>query len=168
MSFGHSSSSQKSKTGPAFEQQRSAFGNTLFNQGEGVFGPVTATETGLLNNPVTPEEQNALTQTAMQPVASSFNAAANRNTERAATSRNPAGLLSVNDQLARQGAEAQSEAAEKALLAGMDVGDKRRAQAASTLANLYGIDMGTMAKLLSGQQGTSSGSSGGFNFGIVG
>jgi hypothetical protein len=159
-----SHSSSKSQTGPAFEKQRSQYGTALFNQGQGIFGEVNPTLQGMLNNPVTPQEQSALTQNAMQPISSSYDAAALNAAQRAARTRNPAGLLSLDESLAQKKGEGLSGAAENALLAGTKTADTRRQQALQSLGQLYGIDQETLSRLLSGQQGTSSSSSWGGGF----
>jgi hypothetical protein len=153
MSFSHQSSSSS----PAFGAQRKKIATGLDTAATGITGAINPVLTGELDNPITAAEQNALTQTAMQPEASAFDAAGNQISQTAARTRNPAGLLESEEQLAQKKGEALSGAAENALLSGMKIGDTRRSDALKLLAQQYGIDLDTLSRLLSGQNSKSSG-----------
>jgi hypothetical protein len=156
----------KSSSGPSgLQSQRvgiqNQLGKSLYAQGQGIFNEVNPTLEGELNNPLTAEEQGALTQTAMQPAASAFDAARANAAQRAARTRNPAGLLESEEQLAQKAGEGASTAAENALVQGMNIAQQRRNAAAMQLGQMYGISEEAMARLLGG---LPSGQSSGFGF----
>jgi hypothetical protein len=163
--------SQSSTSKPSeLEKERVGLQNTLgqnlYNQGGQIFGEINPTAQGMLNNPVTPGERSAIFETSMAPVANTYDALRANLARRAATSRNPAGLIAGENQAARQRGEALSTAANGAEMKALQLGDQRRQAALAALGSLYGINQATMSKLLGGIPENVTVSSGrGFNIG---
>jgi len=157
----------KSSSGPsALQKQRiglqNQLGQQLYGTGQQIFATEFPTLGGLLNSPMSPQERAAIFETAMAPQASAFDAARENAAQRAARTRNPAGLLETDEQLAREGGQAQSDAAMRAQFESMNVLDQRRQEALQGLAQLYGIDLGELGRLMGGIPETPTSS--GFSF----
>jgi hypothetical protein len=159
-----------SSSGPSpLQTQRVGLQNQLGQQaygtGQTIFGEVSPTLQGMLNNPVTPQERAAIFETAMAPPrtrrygapqASAFSAAAENAAQRAGHTCNPAGLLETDEQLARGKGQAMSDSAMKAEQEALAVQDQRRQDALRNLGQLYGINMQTLGRLIGGMPGQQS------------
>jgi hypothetical protein len=103
----------------------------------------------LLSSPgYSPEQQAAITQAAMGPLGARFEAAKESAEERAARTRNEAGLREQEDELAReQGRQAANIGAG---LQGRFADEKQRRQleGLQAMANLYGIDTNLLSRTM--------------------
>jgi len=95
-----------------------------------------------------PEEQAAITQGAMGPLGSRFEAAKESAEERAARTRNEAGLREQEDELAREQARQAAGIGAQLQKSFADEKQRRQLEGLQAIANLYGIDTNLLSRTM--------------------
>ncbi len=124
------------------------FAGEAANQGRGLYGTLLPEFQRDLASGYSPEEKAAITNATIGGLGAQFDALRQRGENRVARTRNPAGFLELEDELAR------SQGREGATLAGglqerfADEQQRRREGALRGLSGLYGINEEELARLL--------------------
>ncbi len=130
------------------QTQARQIAGTEFGQAQELRGQLVPAYQDIVNKPMSDEERNAIMQATLGRLSGRFDAARQAAENRATRTRNPAGLVSLEDELARsQGREAAQSGFEAQAGLGREAFGRRMAGLGG-LGRLYGINEEEMARLL--------------------